>query len=75
MKCSDCRRLEAEMDTWWDKIRLFFFHRFHQDIIDLSQDKFTQGFSDGYKKGYEHAQANQRFTLEILRESQANDEK
>lgn len=42
------------MDTWWDRVRLRMFSLFREDIIDLSQDKFTQGFSDGYKVGREH---------------------
>lgn len=49
-KCSQCRKADV-LDSRWDKIRLYFFHFFHNDIIDLSQDKFTQGFADGYKKG------------------------
>ncbi len=40
-----------ELDTRWDRFRLFLFHLFKEDIIDLSQDKYTQGFSDGYVKG------------------------
>ncbi len=54
-RCSSCRKTESELLTWWDKIRLFFFNFHHEDIIDLSQDKFTQGFSDGYKAGMEKA--------------------
>lgn len=51
MKCATCRKLTDELDSPWDRIRLFFFHFFHNDIVDLSQDKFTQGFADGYKVG------------------------
>lgn len=49
-KCQTCRKAEV-LDSYWDKFRLWLFHFFHSDIIDLSQDKFTQGFADGYKKG------------------------
>lgn len=51
-KCQTCRKADV-LDSRWDKIRLYLFHFFHNDIIDLSQDKFTQGFADGYKKGRE----------------------
>lgn len=53
-KCTQCRKNDA-LDTWWEKKRWWLFHRlFPKDIIDLSQDKFTQGFGDGYKTGYQH---------------------
>lgn len=57
-KCSQCRKLDAELDTWWDKVRLWCFYRFSRDVIDLTQEKYTQGFSDGYRVGYEHANKN-----------------
>lgn len=52
MKCATCRKDEA-IDTWWEKIRFWFFSRFHQDILDLAQEKYTMGFGDGYKKAFE----------------------
>ena len=55
-KCSSCRKWDAELDTTWDRIRLKFFHLFAKDIIDLSQEKFTQGFADGYAMGQKHAE-------------------
>jgi hypothetical protein len=55
-KCIDCRKNEA-LDTRWERIRhWFFFKMFPRDIISFSQEKFTQGFADGYKTGFEHAQ-------------------
>ena len=57
-KCSSCRKLDSELNSWWDRIRLKFFNCFKGDIIDLSQEKFTQGFGDGYKKGREHEREN-----------------
>lgn len=57
-KCSSCRKLEANLDSWWDKFRLWLFRFFHQDIEDLSQEKYIQGISDGYKIGYGHAKKN-----------------
>jgi hypothetical protein len=56
-KCSQCRRASDLLDTRWDKIRLWLFHHlFAADITDLSQDKFTQGFSDGYSAGFERGE-------------------
>lgn len=54
-KCYTCRKEEADIDTWWDRVRLFFFYRFGEDVADLSQQKYTQGFADGYKSGWERA--------------------
>lgn len=65
MKCSTCRKAEV-LDSPWDKVRMFFFHFFHNDIVDLSQDKYTQGFSDGYVKGREHEhESNQKLAKEL----------
>lgn len=53
-KCTECRKATA-LDTRWDRIsRWFFFQLFPKQITDLSQEKFTQGFGDGYKMGYGH---------------------
>ncbi len=53
-KCSTCRKNDA-LDTRWDKIRYrLFMFLFPKDIVDLSQDKFTQGFADGYQMGFKH---------------------
>jgi hypothetical protein len=54
-KCTNCRKAEA-MDTVWDRISRWLFYRvFPQQVIDLSQEKYTQGFGDGYAKGFKHA--------------------
>jgi len=53
-KCTQCRKIDAELDSWWDRLRLKLFNLFHRDIVDLSQDKYTQGFSDGYVMGRKH---------------------
>lgn len=53
-KCSQCRKNDTELLSWWERVKNWLFnHLFPQDIIDLSQDKYTQGFSDGYVKGRE----------------------
>ncbi len=63
-KCSTCRKADA-LDTTWEKIRYWFFGFFHQDILDLSSQKYTQGFADGYKEGYRVAQMSIPLSLEI----------
>ena len=68
MKCGTCRKVTAELDSLWDRLRLWIFNRFHTDIIDLSQDKYTQGFSDGWKTGFKNAQEMEFKTEEALRE-------
>lgn len=49
--CTYCRKIKP--DTLWEKIRGFFFRRFHKDIKDLRDDRYTQGIADGYKLGME----------------------
>lgn len=73
-KCLTCRKVSAELDTHWDTIRLWFFNWFHQDIIDLSQDRYTQGISDGYKLGFDKCQElaseKQHFLMDEIKELQ-----
>lgn len=58
MKCTNCRKAEA-LDTRWDRIkRWLFICLFPQQSIDLSQEKYTQGFGDGYAMGMKHAKQN-----------------
>lgn len=64
-KCSQCRKYPVQ-DSLWDKFRLSLFHVFHNDIIDLSQDKFTQGFSDGYVMGRKHQKETDQVTIDLL---------
>lgn len=63
-KCSTCRKADA-LDTRWERVRYWFFSRFHQDILDLGSQKYTQGFADGYKEGYRIALAGYPQMLEI----------
>lgn len=53
MRCRDCRKQAKELDSWWDRVRLWFFYKFKNDIFDLSNDKFTEGYGEGYKAGLE----------------------
>ncbi len=54
-KCSQCRENDVELLTRWERFTNWLFYRlFPKDIADLSQDKYTQGFADGYVKGQIH---------------------
>jgi len=58
MKCTNCRKKDIELLTRWERIKDYLFYRlFPKDIVDLSQNKYTQGFSDGYKTGRESERA------------------
>lgn len=53
-KCTTCRAKDIELLTTWERLKDWMFYRlFPKDITDLSQNKYTQGFSDGYKQGRE----------------------
>lgn len=55
MKCSQCRQLNKELDTKWERLKNFLFNwLFTSDIADLKQDFYTRGFGDGYRKGRDH---------------------
>lgn len=54
-RCRDCRKKSEQIDSRWDRIRLWFFNIFTDDITDLSSDKFTQGYGEGYKAGFDRA--------------------
>lgn len=60
-KCCDCRKLEAE-STWWERTRYQLMqHLFAEDVVNLVQEKYTQGFADGRTAGYK-ACLNQELT-------------
>lgn len=53
-KCPQCRKIDKELLTRWEIFKNWCFRKlFPEDIADLSQDKYTQGFSDGYVRGME----------------------
>lgn len=57
-KCNNCRKADV-LDNRWDRIKRWLFYRlFPEQIIDLSQEKYTQGIGDGYALGMKHAKQN-----------------
>ena len=68
MKCRDCRKRSREMDTKWERLRNWMFNWFKDDIIDLTQDKYTQGFGDGYKVGFEQSREYEENIEKIRKE-------
>ena len=51
MRCIDCKKEIKEMNSIWDRFRLFLFHFFHEDITDLREEYFTKGYGEGYAQG------------------------
>lgn len=65
---TDQNKLKAIDDTLWELIRNWLFYRlFPKDITDLSEDKYTKGFGDGYKMGRKHlAEQHETETNQLL---------
>lgn len=54
-RCKTCRKHEV-MDSWDDKLCEWLIYKlFPKTLMDFQQDKYTQGFSDGYVMGRKHA--------------------
>lgn len=66
MRCRDCRKLSKELDTYWDRIRLWFFYRFKNDIFDLKNDGFTEGYGEGYLAGFKEAMSKNKETYKEI---------
>ncbi len=59
-RCSQCRKMNSELLTFWERWKNWWFHfLFSADIQDLSQDKYTQGFSDGFIRGRQSIQEDE----------------
>ncbi len=51
-RCTSCRKIDAEA-TWWERTRYkLMFKFFPEDVANLVQEKYTQGFGDGQKTGF-----------------------
>lgn len=55
-RCIDCKKEIHEFHSVWDRFRLFLFHFFHNDILDVKEEQYTKGYGEGYSAGF--AQAN-----------------
>lgn len=68
MLCIDCRKKEAQYpDTRWERMREWLFRRlFVKEIESLSNERFIQGFGDGYKQGFDQS-ANLRGSAENIK--------
>lgn len=59
-KCETCKKADV-FETSWEKFtkRLMYF-MFPKRIIELTNEKHLEGFGQGYKQGFQHAQQNQQ---------------
>ena len=58
MRCQDCKKDKADSDSFltvWERVKLFLFNKFHEEITDLSAEKFTAGVGVGYTLGFNAA--------------------
>ncbi len=66
-KCTNCRQKDIELLTRWERIKDWLFYRlFPKDIADLSQNKYMQGFGDGYRTGTDGERAHVRDMVKKL---------
>jgi len=57
MKCQECRKNNMELLTSFDRIKCWILKRFFsEEVIDISQAKYTQGYGDGISRGREWAE-------------------
>lgn len=63
--CGECLTNHAEK-KWTEKIRFFFFRIFREEITDLTNEKFTKGFGEGYREGFENAKKLGAFSSQAL---------
>lgn len=52
MKCTSCRKEEVQPTWWEDKKYKLMHYLFGEEVKNLAQEKYTQGFGDGHKMGY-----------------------
>ncbi len=52
VKCQSCRKNDIELLSRWERCKNWLFHKlFPEDIADVAQNKYTQGFVDGLGRG------------------------
>lgn len=66
MKCSSCHKQDAELLTPWQHLRKWMFGFFAEDINDLREDTYTQGFGKGYEEGFRIAKGLGEENLKML---------
>lgn len=67
MKCESCRKENKELTTWWERLKYEVMKRlFSKDLVDFNQEKYMQGFGDGYKTGLKHAQVANRESKDLV---------
>ena len=66
MLCTACRKV-PEMRTRWEKFRAWIMHWFHEEMLEWGDEKFTQGFGEGYKAGHYHAKEMYSYAGELGR--------
>lgn len=67
MRCPDCRKKQLELTTPWERFRFWMFRTlFVEEYADLTQEKYTQGFGDGYKTGFEQAMGADERHVELV---------
>lgn len=67
IKCQQCRANDVELLSSWERFKNWLFYKlFPEDIADLSQNKYTQGISDGYKLGWDsHEKAAKQLAKQL----------
>lgn len=67
-KCTSCRQQEVK-PTKWEVFRYkVMFYLFGEDLGNLIQEKYTQGFGDGYKYGFEACRSMEITKDQIMEE-------
>lgn len=74
-KCKECRQLDYELLSPWERFTNWLFIRvntifFTDNFEDVKMQKYTQGFGDGTTDGFKVARKNFEKDIEILRLTQ-----
>lgn len=66
MTCTSCHKLNTEPLTYWQRFRKWCFEWFVEDVKDLRDDRYTQGFGEGYKNGFEQGKKLINDSFDVL---------